>query len=348
MNPSLAVAVALLAGLLSPPSTAAQTQVGNVRVRAVEVDGTPVRGALVALLSADGNPVAEGMTDDTGFRSLSASRGEYRVRVRRIGYQPFVSPPISVPYDGELKIAIASSRIALETVVVTAGSQCRQRGQDERAIGVLWEEISKALVGAQLTRSDFANLGRARIYRKQVLHTGRVVSLDTSSRQLSDSRPFIASDSRTLTTYGWVRGDLVSGWEYFAPDEAVLLSTAFAESHCFRVIRDKKRPQQVGVSFEPAPGRRMSDITGAVWLDEKSAELREIVFRFVNIGEIQQFKPGGRVHFRRMPSGAWLVDDWSLRFPLLELTQNLVQRLVEVGYVENGGTLIESSMPPTS
>jgi hypothetical protein len=134
----------------------------------------------------------------------------------------------------------------------------------------------------------------------------------------------------------------MSGWVYFAPDEAVLLSAEFAATHCFRVIRDRNRRGQVGLSFSPAPNRKISDIDGVVWLDEGSAELREILFRFVNIGEVTQFKPGGRVHFRRMPSGAWLVDEWSLRFPQLEMTADAFSRLREVGYIEDGGTLIEA------
>lgn len=334
----------LVAAYFAPFALGAQTDVGAIRIRAIGFDDTPVRGALVALVSAEGKAVAEGLTNESGYRSLSASRGRYRVRIRRVGYEPFFSPEISVPYEGELKLAVAGNRISLQTVVVTAGSQCKRSGGDQRAIGTLWEEISKALLGSQLTRSDFANLGWARVYRKDVRRKGEVVALDTSYTKLNAKRPFVASDARTLATQGYVRGDVLSGWVYFAPDEAVLLSVEFADTHCFRVVRDKKRPHQVGVSFVPAPGRTISDIDGVVWLDEQTAELSEIVFRFVNIGEVANFKPGGRVHFRRMTSGAWLVDDWSLRFPHLEIMLNRHEGLTQVGYVENGGSIVESSI----
>ncbi len=334
----------LLAALIAPLAASAQTESGIVRVRAVGFDGTPIRGALVALLGSDGNAVVEGLTDNAGFRSLSAFRGRYRVRIRRIGFEPFVSPEISLPYEGELKLAIADTRISLATVIVTAGSQCKHTGVDQRAIGVLWEEISKALVGTQLTRSDFAGLGSARWYRKEVGRRGEVVKLDTTIRKLNAARPFFAEAPRALAANGYVNGDMKSGWVYFAPDETVLLSTEFANTHCFRVVRDKKRPRQVGLSFAPVPGREISDIDGVLWLDEQSAELREILFHFVNIGDLTKFKPGGRVHFRRMASGAWLVDDWSLRFPILELTLNRSETLVQIGYVENGGVLVESSL----
>ena len=208
---------------------------------------------------------------------------------------------------------------------------------------MLWEEISKALVGTQLTRSDFANLGWARVYRKEIRGNGKVVSLDTTRLKLDANRPFGAADARTLRTEGYVRGNLTSGWVYFAPDESVLLSTDFADTHCFSVVRDNKRRRQIGLSFAPVPGRKASEIDGVLWLDEQSAELREILFRFVNIGDVAKFKPGGRVHFRRMASGAWVVDDWSLRFPILEMTLGRSESLIQVGYVEDGGTIIESS-----
>ena len=334
--------LALVAACIAPLRAVAQTETGSVRFRAVGPDGIAIPGALVSLVALDGKSVADGLTDNSGFRLLSAAPGRYRIRVRRIGYEPFLSPEISVPYEGELKVAIASNRISLATMVVTAGSECKLGGTDPRTIGVLWEEISKALVGTQLTRSDFASLGWARVYRKEVDSRGDIVVFDTTRLKLEAARPFVARDARRLTIEGYVHGDLRSGWVYFAPDEAVLLSTEFAATHCFRVVRDKNRNGQVGLSFSPAPKRKVSDIDGVLWLDEKSAELREILFHFVNIGEVAKFKPGGRVHFRRMASGAWLVDNWHLRFPQLELINDRFERLIQTGYVEDGGVLVES------
>jgi hypothetical protein len=151
----------------------------------------------------------------------------------------------------------------------------------------------------------------------------------------------VASDPRTLAVRGFVRGSLTAGWEYFAPDENVLLSKDFADTHCFRVVRDRKREREIGVSFEPSPDRKIGEVAGVIWLDEESAELREIVFRFVNIGEVERFKPGGNVHFRRLASGAWIVDDWRLRFPVLEVSVGSLDRLIQAGYVENGGAIVQ-------
>ena len=44
-----------------------------------------------------------------------------------------------------------------------------------------------------------------------------------------------------LATNGYVLGDEIQGWHYFAPDEVVLRSEQFAATHCFRLVRDKQR-----------------------------------------------------------------------------------------------------------
>lgn len=334
--------IVILVGALTAPSCLhAQNQTGSVRVRAVDTNGAPVPGALVALLAPDGKVAVERLTDDSGLRILTAPPGNYKVRIRRIGYEPFVSSPISVPYEGELKVAVSGAQVSLATVVVTAGSQCKHTEVDQRAIGQLWEEISKALLGAELTRTDFSDLGWIRSYRKEVGQRGNLMSLDTSVRKVTDVRPFGALDPAALAARGFVRGNLTVGFEYFAPDEKVLLSREFADTHCFRIVRDKKRAGQVGVSFEPSPERKVGEVAGVIWLDQESAELREIVFRFVNVGEVEKYKPGGNVHFRRLPSGAWIVGDWKLTFPILKIEVGSLERLVQAGYTENGGAIVE-------
>src|SRR4029077_13573763 len=73
--------------------------------------GTPVSGALVALLDTHDSVVAEELSTESGARVLRASPGVYRVRVRHIGYLPFVSGPVSLPRAGELSLNVESPRV---------------------------------------------------------------------------------------------------------------------------------------------------------------------------------------------------------------------------------------------
>ena len=54
------------------------------------------------------------------------------------------------------------------------------------------------------------------------------------------------------------------------------------------------------------------DVAG---IDEAVAELREVVFHFVNAGVIGRYEATGFTRFLRVPSGAWIVDEWLLRLP---------------------------------
>ena len=225
--------------------------------------------------------------------------------------------------------------MVLSTVLVTAKSRCRKIDAETEILSVLWDEITKALRASQLTKADVAAVGRAWIYRKEVDAGGRVIASDTTIIHLKDRKPFGAPSPSRLAQDGYVSGDQFKGWEYSAPDEAVLLSQEFQATHCFRAQRSAKRPAHIALAFEPLPGREISDIAGSIWLDEATSELRDITFQYANAGLLSKFEAGGATRFRRMKSGAWLVDRWHLRAP--RLIQRVGHPIVATGYYENGG-----------
>ena len=96
------------------------------------------------------------------------------------------------------------------------------------------------------------------------------------------------------------------------------------------------------MSFEPVPRRELPDIRGVIWVDQRSAELREINFRFVNAGALSRFDAGGFTRFRRMPSGAWIVDEWQLTAPALAVKAGAYEtsQIVVVGRRDTGGGVL--------
>ena len=310
------------------------------------MDGAPLNGALVALLNDRDSVTAEGLSAETGWRVLRAAPGIYRVRVRRIGYLPWVSAPVSLPHDGSLSLKVESARVALERIVVNSKSSCARNDPNTVALSTVWDEIDKALKASQLTMDDLSGIGRARTFRKEVGNDGTLISADTTVFSIMDRRPFGAIDPDSLANNGYVLGNAYTGWEYFAPDETVLLSEPFAATHCFRVVRQPDRDGQIGVSFEPVPGRQLADIKGVLWVDQETSQLREVVFHFVNAGAMTEFGANGITHFRRVPSGAWIVDEWKLSAPRLSEGFRGIQdahsstarpNFIVVGRLENGG-----------
>jgi hypothetical protein len=310
--------------------------------------GAPASGALVALLNAHDSVVAEGLSTEAGARVLRATPGVYRVRIRRIGYLPFISGPVSLPRDSALSLNVESPRVVLERIVVNSKSPCERNDPSATALSSVWDEINKALRSSQLTTEDLSGIGRARTYRTEVNNNGTVISADSNVFSITTRRPFGAIDPVTLASDGYVVGDADIGWHVFAPDETVLLSEQFAATHCFRVVRQPDRTGEIGVSFEPVPRRQVADITGVLWVDQETSELREVVFRFVNAGAMSRFDAGGFTHFRRVPSGTWIVDEWKISVPRLSVIRrapqdgysSTVREFIAIGRLDNGGGIL--------
>ena len=342
----LLVVAVLVAG--SSRVVPAQARGTEVRIRLESMDGSIIPGALVALLDSGQRVVVEGVSGENGTRVLTAPPGSYRIRVRRIGFRPFLSEPVAVPLPGELLLRIDSPRVRLESVVVTSRSQCGPIDPSEQTLATVWDEIAKALRTSQLSGRDLDAFANYFVYRKRLRTSGRVVSSDTIFRMAGSKKPFGMKDPAMLAANGYVLGDERSGWTYYAPDETVLLSDQFAATHCFKAVLDKARSGQVGIEFKPVSGRSVPDIAGVLWVDQGTAELRELTFRFVNSGMLEQFKAGGFTRFRRVPSGAWIVDAWALTAPVLQREPAaMTDKIVLQGYVEDGGGVnMRPASPP--
>lgn len=335
----------LACALASASSLRAQEGTSDLRLKLSAPDGSPIAGALVALVNASDSVVVEGLTLEAGTRVLRAPRGAYRVRVRRIGYLPFLSSELTLPRPEELVLNVESQHVVLASIVVTSRSECSRNDPNTEALATVWDEIDKALRSSQLTVQDLAGIGQARVYKRETAPDGKLVASESRVFAITTRRPFGAVDPAKLAADGYVIGGLEQGWTFFGPDETVLRSEEFARTHCFKLVRDRDRTGQIGVSFEPEPQRRLPDISGTIWVDQSTSELREMEFQYVNAHEISRFNAGGFTKFRRVASGAWLVDEWKLSVPMLGIreTQGVpyaTRHVVLLGRQDNGGGIV--------
>ncbi|MBA3579017.1 MAG: carboxypeptidase regulatory-like domain-containing protein [Gemmatimonadaceae bacterium] len=336
LKAALAIACAAL-GVMATPAIA-RSQAIQIRV----VDSTtvtPLGGALIALLDPAGAVAAEGITSENGYRTFFVTPGQYRVRVRRVGYRPFLSGPLELSRSRVLTVPVESQAVVLSTIVISSGTSCRSlRSAATQELGTVWGEATKALESSKLMVVDLVGVGRAWTYESTRRASSARAQSDTVRFTVTSPRPFAALNPESLARGGYVFGDAQSGWDYFGPDETVLLAPSFARTHCFRLVRDRSEPGLIGVAFEPVPGRRTADIAGIAWLDERTSELRRIVFRYVNAGLISRHGGGGETHFIRLRSGAWIISSWHLRAPILVERRGAIQA---DGFMENGGGVLQ-------
>lgn len=323
--------------------SAAPAQAIELRLRE-ETTKAPVQGAIVRLLGSNG-PVAQALTNEQGRVALSApAPGIYHVKADRIGYRGVLIGPIEVAVGDTYRhdIDMPSTRLELPTIEVQGKSACKLDGQEGTLAAALWEEVQKALTAHELTRRQRAVPLHVRLFHRELDRNGNALREWVYLSSLVHGQPFSSAPAARLAQSGFVE-DADSTSTYNGPDAALLLSDAFIETHCFRSVPGKDR--LVGLAFEPAPGRKLTDVRGTLWVDRASSELQFLEYDYTGLsGARAEARLGGRVEFRRLRSGEWIVWSWHIRMPTLVYDTVppsrrepgfITERLA--GYVEEGG-----------
>ncbi|HEX2187977.1 MAG TPA: carboxypeptidase-like regulatory domain-containing protein [Longimicrobiaceae bacterium] len=335
----------LLVLLAAAAPIAAQT----VRGAVVDEGGSPVAAAFVVLLDVEGRPAARGLSHaGGGFLLHAGMAGTYTLRAERIGFESTVTPPLRLEQGAvvETRVTVSSRAVALDAIVVGGAAQCAVRARDDAAAAALWEEARKALaVSAWTERAESLQVVAAR-WERELDRQGMFILAERRDSIVGRLQtPFRSLPAEELAAAGYRREESDGAW-YYAPDAEVLLSDSFLDTHCFRAVRGRGRARGlVGLAFEPVRGRSVPDVAGTLWLDARSAELRHLEFRYRNLPRQDDWPGvGGRIEFRRLPGGQWIVDRWRLRMPLVRHPRR--GRATLAGYAEVGGQVHSAAPAP--
>jgi hypothetical protein len=289
---------------------------------------TPVWTAFVVLLDEQGVQRGAALTDTTGHFFIRApAPGNYMVRIERIGHGSTLSPALEIVAG---RILVHHFEVPIEPIVLDGiSASSTRRCRIPRELGVetqlLWDEARKALAIAAWIEGDRGVPYQTFMYER----TRSVLSLEIreqSARLRSGygRTPFYSESARDLATHGYIRSLGGNEYQYLGVDAPTLLSDAFLDTHCFRVREPESGNERlIGLAFEPIPTRELPDITGVLWLDRATNELRSLEFEYT---EHQYTTPtpskpfGGQVEFRRLVNGAWIVERWWLRMPQFPTT----------------------------
>ena len=343
---TLALLLAVTAGLQD-----AAGQTVTVMVVDESVD-RPAWGALVELLSTDGAVVRRQLTDDRGRALLLGfAPGTYEVRAEAVGLSTGLSGQLAVPLRGSVSVELqlAPAPIQLRGLAVGGDRRCTVRPSDGLLVAQLWSEVRKALTNTEFVRSQPDEyLFRTELYERDLdLQTFAVLDEDRSEREGRMRTPFESRPAADLIENGFIQPS--EGTElYFAPDAHVLLSDEFGDTHCFHLAEREldELDGPVGLRFRPVPGRgSIPDIRGTLWLDAETSELQRLDYWYENVPhDIASDSLGGRVAFRRMPEGRWIVTEWWIRMPNLESqrSRDYRSRVYVAGFRQVGGTVLEA------
>lgn len=347
MNTSRALVALATALCLSPAVASAQT----VLVRVLNgATSDPVFGALTYLVDPSGQVVKTALTDERGRALFVGVPGAtYRVRVDMIGMATSetdlfeVAEGMSVAKD----VRLEASAILLEGIdVELEGGRCTLRpGGEGLAIADVWDEARKALTAAAFTDEQGAYRYKTMIYNRDLSRELTILSEQETRREGYMRTPFESRPAEDLVHNGFVQADGRDNI-FFAPDAAVLLSDVFLDTHCFRLaLGDGDREGLIGLAFEPTgEDKSVVDIAGTMWIDMETSELRWLEYFYEYLDpDIASREVGGRVDFRRMPAGTWIVPEWWIRMPTVGQARDAaghIRRFVD-GFHQTGGMVLE-------
>jgi hypothetical protein len=317
------IAAVLLTTMLAAAAGRAAAQVvrGDVQDAATH---EPLYGAIVVAYDSAGARVGGTFTDDSGrFALRLPAGGSYQLRAERIGYASGAAVPFVIaPGATVVRHLVASSAVVLlPTDTVIGESRCVVRATEGAQTAALWEEARKALYASQIADQDRLVFAVRRRWWTRVDATGAVMRVDsTRIDSVTLAQPFASpATPEELAANGYGIGGAQHDSVYAGPDADVLLSDAFARTHCFAMRLDSdKHPGLVGLAFEPSRKVHFAEVTGVIWLDSATARLRFVEFRHTNLfPEVSPRHYGGRIDFEELPGGAWIIRRWYIRLPVV-------------------------------
>ena len=304
--------------------------------------GAPVEGASVVLLNRDGERLAWRLTDAAGrFEFRMRAPGTYVLQADRIGHARVLSDPIPVDRGVTVMYRLEApvEAIMLAGIDVTSSARCEVRPGQGASTATVWEEARKALEATSRTSGLGVYQYVMHLYERELDSEGREVRSEQSRIETGvTASPFLSLDVESLLERGFIHAE-DSGATFYAPDADVLLSDPFLDTHCMSLANGEDEAEGLlGLSFEPTEDRGVRDISGVLWLDPENAELQWLDYRYEFLDVPDPERLGGQVRFEGLPDGTWIVSEWYIRMPLVEVRRRGPVRFV--GLREEGGLVL--------
>ncbi len=305
-------AVGCALGLLLAASDGVAQEIRGVVV--LSGSGSPIAGALVSAVAADGHRTALSVSDREGHFVLASAQGAATLRVDAIGRRAATA---AVPATGEARVELPRESIDLAKAVASAPARCEVQPGPDRPAGLLLSEARKALAIESWTRARHLFLYDVFQYQRRLGPGDRIEGEQGRQLQGLAESPSRSRSPDQVALEGYAqstpRGDVL-----FAPDANVLLSDQFASGHCFGVRLEPAQhghASRVGITFEPVAGRKAVDIFGVMWLDAETAELSDVDFAYSGLAARGPRAPAGGLSFQRLSNGLWTLGRWWVRTP---------------------------------
>ncbi|HEU4786877.1 MAG TPA: carboxypeptidase-like regulatory domain-containing protein [Gemmatimonadaceae bacterium] len=322
-------ALTLTTAALQP--AAAQRVRGTVRDSA---SAQPIPGAVVWVADSAGGFLARAVGGPDGSFAVPRFAGSAALHVLRIGFHPAVIQIRDVSPDSVLDVRLGSFVLALDAVASSRRRVCPGDKGTSDALD-LWEQARAALMASVVARdANPPDLSLRSFTRTYEPFRNQLQEQIVRSKDLTGDRSYVAArPAWAFAAEGYMREDHGGERTYYAPDDAVLLDSSFAETHCLHVVPgERDHAEHVGIGFDPVSERgrdTLVDVRGVLWIDATRHELRSLEFQYTGLEQAARTS-GGDIKFEVMPNGAPMITRWSIRSAVLAaevpITPVIVQR----------------------
>jgi hypothetical protein len=310
--------------------------------------GSPIAAAFVTLVDTAGESVSQMLADTLGqFKLRPTAEGTFTLRVQRIGYAQYDSEPFVISGDVAHSVRVPPLPIQLPSVTTAEDGGCARGAAVDPAVLVLWEEVRKALTITSWTAQNVL----IEFVWEDRRTSDRPGSTDmvTRSAGILTGTPFAAMPEDSLLEKGFIQKGTV-GWVFFGPDAQLIMSDDFQKTHCLRIVDDPEH-NMVGLNFASTDAGPEYDVDGTLWLDRATGRLSHLSFSY---SELPFTVPrgntaGGRVDFRMLDNGTWIVSAWSIRAPTRNSNGPVFwnERAQRILRATSGGRVLYDAKAPT-
>lgn len=286
----------------------AQTISGRVTDR---TSGLPVAGVVVSALDARGEPLIRAVTDSANGYRITLVGTAVRLYFRRIGFSP-ASVALSDTVNGRIDVVLTRLPTQLPPVKAIAAAQCDPDANAADALS-LWEEGRAGLITSLVARETKTAFMSVLLYQTSYVGDDEQPRMVQRKEMADVSHAFRSEDPKYLARKGYF-----DGFGFTGPDENVLADDSFLSTHCFR-MGQSPNDSTLALRFSPAKGRKVVDLDGTMLFRRDPLEIRSVEYRYTGTpSSIERGQPGGSIHFRSMPNGITIVQEWRVRSAWLE------------------------------
>ncbi len=315
-----------------------------------------MRAALITLTHQTTQLSQRVLADSLGQFVLRADSGDYTLTAEQLGFEPArLQLAVTRAAVLALEIVLTPAPVPLSALVIRGTSGCS--GMRDPQLVQLWYR-ARTTVGSASAKRERNVLVR-KFTRERDIH-GRLLAQQDDTVLTSHWSGFETPRADSVLSKGFVQ-QKSDGTYFFAPDADVLLSDNFVEAHCFRLTTKRARAGLIGIEFKPKKAKGPS-LHGTLWMRADSAFLSGLEFSYRGLeGNVQTEQAGGRVDFARRADNSWIINNWVIRMPRLQLSNeragsalqrhlpwtsgNTPGRVSVVGIVETGGQLLAEPGP---